>query len=172
MSCTAPEFSKGNLDLSQRHPRAASVPLTHMAKGGHGCWNEIFTSIHHSQGLEGSLRREWSNGSALGAPSLHLEKSPCPGKVLPGPPAPEAAEPKAPALQLCPPQLSLPPSHLSKAWSRFWNTRRSPLGAFPHPPVATAPSQPRRAHAPHTHRHPILIYTGHSQEEALNTSFK
>lgn len=100
-----------------------------MAKAGHGCWNEIFTNIHPSQGLEGSLRREWSNGSALGAPSLHLEKSPCPGKVLPGPPAPEAAEPKAPALQLCPPQPSLPPPHLSKAWSRFWNTEE-PTGGF------------------------------------------
>lgn len=27
-------------------------------------------------------------------------------------------------------------------------------------------------HTHHTHRHPILIYMGHSQEEALNTSFK
>lgn len=57
--------------------------------------------------------------------------------------------------------LSLPfhPSHLSKAWSRFWNTWRGPLGAFPHPPVATAPSQPRRAHTPHTHTDTQSLYT-------------
>lgn len=129
-----------------------------MARGAHGHWNEIFTNTQHSWGLEGRLWRGWGNGSALGAPSLHLEKPPCPGKVLPGPPAPEAAEPKAPALQLCPPQPSLPPSDLSKARSRFWNTQRSHWGLFPihlWPLPRASPGE----HTHHTHTDTQSLYT-------------
>lgn len=79
-------------------------------------------------------------------------------KVLPGPAAPEAAKPQAPALQFCPPQPSLPPFSPVQSMEQVLEHTEEQTGGFSPSACGHCP-EPAQESTHTTHTDTQSLYT-------------